>query len=365
MKIDIKKDFDTINWKFLIHVLTCFGFSKVFCDWITNILKSAKISIHINGKAVGFFNCTRGVRQGDPLSPILFCLAEEVISRGLSTLVREGRLTQTNATKNHYFPSHCLYADDILIFCKGTQSNIRNIMHLFELYGQYSGQLVNVHKSRFYSGALSMSRIHTLTSITGFNHGQLPFMYLGILLFKGKPKAVHLRPIVDKIKQKLSTWKGMLLTIMGRVQLINAVISCMFTYSFHIYQWPSSLLIEVAKCMRNFIWSGNIEDRKICTVAWNSMCKSRDEGGLSVRDPAKINQAALMLLTWQLWNSTEQWAYICRQRFLRNGSPKSNYLTSSIWPGLKKHTHMVLEHSIWSIGNGERIYFWTDRWVDR
>jgi len=54
LKIDIRKAFDTLNWKFLIHVLQCFGFNNVFCEWIVTILHSAKLSISINGKAVGF-----------------------------------------------------------------------------------------------------------------------------------------------------------------------------------------------------------------------------------------------------------------------------------------------------------------------
>lgn len=73
-------------------------------------------------------------------------------------------------------------------------------MKLFELYGQYSGQVVNVFKSKFYFGALSLSRAQTITSITSFSHGTIPFNYLGVLLFIGKPKVSYLRHIVDKFK---------------------------------------------------------------------------------------------------------------------------------------------------------------------
>ena len=363
MKIDVRKAFDTVNWQFLIHVLRRFGFTDLFCNWILSILHSAKLSVSVNGKSVGFFSCTRGVRQGNPLSPLLFCIAEEVISRGIEALVLEGKVSQIRASRNLYVPSHCLYADDILIFCKGTLANVKNIMHLFELYGQYSGQLVNARKSKFYSTTISLSRAHTIASITGFSHGNLPFTYLGFLLFKGKPKTIHLRHIVDRIHHKLSAWKGRLLTIMGRVQLINAVISSMFTYSFQVYKWPPSLLHEVAKSMRNFLWSGNCDQRKVCTVAWSKVCKPRAEGGLSVKDPIKVNQASLILLAWKLLSSDEQWAIICRHRYLRDGKPKSHYITSSVWPGLKQHVQFVIDHSQWSVGNGKDINFWNDRWL--
>lgn len=139
LKIDIKKVLDTINWKFLLHVLRWFGFNTCFCNRIETILQSAKLSISVNGKATGFFSCTRGVRQGDPLSLLIFCLAEEVISRGLMALVLDGKISQMNACRGTLVPSHCLYADDILIFCKGTLSNIRHIMALFAKHGEYSG----------------------------------------------------------------------------------------------------------------------------------------------------------------------------------------------------------------------------------
>lgn len=169
---------------------------------------------------------------------------------------------------------------------------------------------------------------------------------------------------MDKINFKLCAWKGRFLTIMGRVQLINVVISSMLTYSFHVYKWPPSLLNDIAKSMRNFIWSGNWEQRKLCTVAWSTICKPRAEGGLSVRNPAEVNQASLIFLTWKLLTSEEQWAQLCRKRFLKNGKQKVHYITSSVWPGMKQYVQFVIAHSSWSVGNGHNIHFWTDRWLD-
>lgn len=90
LKFDIKKAFDTIDWSFLLNVLKAFGFGDQFCSWIEVILKSAKVSFFVNGKPVGFLSCKRGVRQGDPLSPLLFYLAKEVLRRGISALVSSG-----------------------------------------------------------------------------------------------------------------------------------------------------------------------------------------------------------------------------------------------------------------------------------
>jgi len=138
----------------------------------------------------------------------------------------------------------------------------------------------------------------------------------------------------------------------------------MLTYSFHIYKWPASLLSEIAKLMRNFIWSGSCSQQKICTVSWSKVCQSKDTGGLAVRDPAQVNIASLLLLAWQLITSNEQWAHICRARFLNNYTPKSNYITSSVWPRLKSNIQYIFDHAVWSVGDGRNIRFWTDKWLN-
>lgn len=81
LKVDMEKVFDTIDWSFLLKVLKTFGFNELLCSWIKTIMESAKMSIAINGILHGYFSCSRGVREGDPLSPLLFFLVEEVLSR--------------------------------------------------------------------------------------------------------------------------------------------------------------------------------------------------------------------------------------------------------------------------------------------
>ena len=195
LKIDVTKVFDTLNWNFLLHVLKCFGFNQIFCKWISTILHSSTMSISINGTQNGYFKCPRGVRQGDSLSLILFCLAEEVLSRGIPKLVDEGNLSLMKATRHIQFPSHCFYADDLMVYCKGRMSNLQALKELFTRYASCSGQIINLRKSSIFHGGISPNRLHDIVDLLGFSIGSLPFSYLGAPIFKGKPKTIFFSTI--------------------------------------------------------------------------------------------------------------------------------------------------------------------------
>ena len=212
LKIDITKAFDTLEWPFLLQVLRNFGFNTTFCNWIKVILKSVFLSILINGESDGYFNCTRGVRQGDPLSPLLFCIIEDVLDKNLSKLVEEGSLNLIKGTRSCSVPSRSFYADDLMIFCKGNIPGLKDLKDLFDRYALASGQIINNGKSTIFSAPITQARLNHIVSILNFNIGSMPFNYLVVPIFKGKPKSCHLQPIVDRIKLKLSNWKASLLT---------------------------------------------------------------------------------------------------------------------------------------------------------
>jgi hypothetical protein len=336
LKIDISKAFDTLEWSFLLNVLRQFGFNEKFCNWILVILKYAFLSISINGKAHGYFNCTRGVRQGDPLSPLLFCLAEDVLSRSISKLVSDGKLDLIKGTRNHRVPSHTFYADDLMIFCKGKLSGLNALTSLFESYASESGQKINNSKSTIFSGSITPGRLHLIVQLLNFKIGSVPFNYLGVPIFKGKPKTSYLQPIADKIKLKLSAWKASLLTMAGRVQLVKAVIQSMMIYSITLYSWPVSLINEVERNIRNFIWSGDPDKRKLVTVAWKKICRPIAQGGLNIRSLSSLNKASNLKLCWTLLNSQCFWAKLLRDRVIRGRKIIQHHISSSIWSSIRQ-----------------------------
>ncbi|XP_058770393.1 uncharacterized protein LOC131644024 [Vicia villosa] len=362
IKVDVAKAFDTLNWEFLINVLKAFGFDEKFCKWINVILHSAVISVSINGSLAGFFSCTRGVRQRDPLSPLLFCLAEDVLSRGLSKLVENKKVRQIKATRDSFVPSHVLYADDIMVFCKGDKGSIEALINLFQRYAVVLGQRVNPSKSTIFAGSLPIQRHLHIASCLGFNTGQVPFTYLGAPIFRGRPKPIHFQGIADRIRNKLSAWKASLLSMAGRLVLVKSVIQSMLLHTMLIYSWPSSVLKNIHKWSRNFIWSGESDSRKLVTVAWDKCCRPYDEGGLGIRSLVTLNEAANLKQCWDLVSSQEQWASLLRARVMRDNKPISYHIFSSLWSSMRASWAEVSSNSGWLIGNGKNFKFWSDFW---
>lgn len=199
-------------------------------------MKSAKLSFLVNGHPIGFFSCKGGggggVRQRDLLSPILFCILEDVLSRSISLLVEEGNLKPMAGPRETQTPSHVMFADDIMVFYRASKQNLNNLMDIFKTYGDISGQMLSLNKCKFYIGSMSARRIKSIKVLLGFSVGSLPFFYLGVPIFKGKPRRIYLQPITDRIKVKLSAWKGSLLSTMGKVQLVNQLFKEFLSIAF-------------------------------------------------------------------------------------------------------------------------------------
>ena len=114
-KLDIEKAYNHVNWEFLLYLLRRSGFSQKWCDWIGFCISTVHFSILINGCPQGFFASSRGLRQGDPLSPLLFVLIMEALSRLMVRAIHERYLfgfLVGLAGDNPLMVSHLLFAND-------------------------------------------------------------------------------------------------------------------------------------------------------------------------------------------------------------------------------------------------------------
>ncbi|XP_057800164.1 uncharacterized protein LOC131015756 [Salvia miltiorrhiza] len=364
-KIDISKTFDTLRWDFLFKVLKVSGYDEKFICWIGVLLHSARLSILYNGQSHGYFPCSRGVRQGDPLSPILFAIAEEVLGALFSNCVASRHLVPMTMKRGSIFPTHLLYADDILVFCKASTGNATTIQNILSFYGSLSGQSYNAAKSYVYfSDKVPNHLRRAVGRIMDFKKGALPFTYLGVPLFVGRVHANVLRPIHDKIVNKFSRWKGMKLSMAGRVCLVKSVIQSSLTHSMMIYRWPRSLLKDLdAKC-RNFIWTGDASKRPSHTVAWARVCAIKEEGGLGIRSFSMMNKCFLMKRAWNIIKGRGFGYDLMRDRYLKTfGQVKGVAAPSSIWLGVRSEIPQLVSDSYCYIGTGELTSFWNDDWL--
>lgn len=165
-KVGHGKSYDRIEWDFLWETLKAFGFSPTWILWIKECVSKVSYSIKVNGQPTPWFRPTRGLRQGDSLSPYLFILFMEVVIHNitLQSHSRESGIGFKLLPRTATIPS-LMFADDKLLFCKANSLACSNQKSILDDFCNLSVQLVNFHKSAiFLSKKVSPSRKASLAS---------------------------------------------------------------------------------------------------------------------------------------------------------------------------------------------------------
>lgn len=169
LQLDMSKAFDRVNWSYLLKVLVAYGFSDKWLALIFNCISSNFFSISFSGNTFGYFRSSRGLRQGDPISPLLIILSEEPFSRDLSKLYSIGALKPYTMPKDCQVISHLLYADYVLLFANGEKRNLKKLLNFIKLYENAFRHKLNFAKSKFYvHHSVSDTRKSMMAHVTGF-----------------------------------------------------------------------------------------------------------------------------------------------------------------------------------------------------
>lgn len=138
-KLDMAKAYDRVSWSFLMKVLDKMGFNKLVTDKIWRLVANNWYSVLINGQYYGLFHSTRGVKQGDPLSPSLFIMTVEVLSRALNNLNSLPGFKGFGLPKWSERTTHLAYTDDTIVFDSADSYSLRMIMKTLNEYEKQSG----------------------------------------------------------------------------------------------------------------------------------------------------------------------------------------------------------------------------------
>lgn len=239
IKTDMSKAYDRIEWRFLEEVLRRLGFREVWINWVMECVTTVTYSFLINGAPQGKVTPSRGLRQGDPLSPYLFILCTEVLSGLCLNAQQNGRLRGLQVAQRSPYVNHLLFADDTMIFCKTNERNCRELRDILRRYELSSGQCINQSKSTItFSAKTPEIIIDRVKASLGINQQGGMGKYLGLPETFGRSKKDVFTGMVDKIRQKAQSWTTKFLSGAGKHVMLQSVLTSLPTYSMFDFQDP-------------------------------------------------------------------------------------------------------------------------------
>ncbi|KAL0004665.1 hypothetical protein SO802_012226 [Lithocarpus litseifolius] len=367
LKLDISKAYDRLEWVFLKKVMERMGFHSRWVGWIMECVQSVTYSVLINGVPTETIIPSRGIRQGDPLSPYLFLLCSEGFCGLLDQAVAEKSIEGFSLCKYGPKISHLLFADDSLLFCRARVEDVTKILEILGKYEKASGQKLNANKTTiFFGGNVRDSAKLQVQSLLGVLEIKEYEKYLGLPAVVGRHKIASFNYIKDRVWGKLQGWKGKLLSQAGKEVLLKAVVQAIPTFAMSCFRLPVGLCQDIEMLVRKFWWGQWGERRKIHWSKWEVLCKPKEEGGLGFKDLCKFNEALLAKQVWKLVHDKQSLFYkVFKAKYFPHGSIFEATVSSGsfAWQSIMKSRHLIEAGARWRVGDGQQVRIFIDKWL--
>ncbi len=294
--IDQSKAYDRVEWKWVKKCLEKFNFGERFIKWIMMLYQSAKSTILTNGHMTEKISLTRGLRQGSPLSALLYILQAEPFAE---TIRKSNKITGIKIDGEEIRIT--AYADDTQIYISDKKSKTEMDI-ILETYSRASGAKINTTKTE---GLL----IHDMEEIDGIKWSKGPIKALGVPQGQTENLSQFWNKILQKVKKKLDLWKRRDLTLQGRVHIIQTSGISNITYAAGLKTVPDKIVKDINTELWKFLWKDKMEavKREICM-------HSIVNGGIGMPDIKKvIKTRQIMMIRRIVSDEDELWKILPRK----------------------------------------------------
>ncbi|RVX03217.1 LINE-1 reverse transcriptase-like [Vitis vinifera] len=321
-KLDVEKAYDSINWQFLMKVMQKMGFGSKWLGWIWSCISTSKHSILVNGVPAGFFPSSKGLRQGDPLSPYLFVMGMEVLSALIRRAVVGGFLCGCSiggGRRPTVNISHLLFADDTVVFCEAKKEHLLHLSWILFWFEAASGLRINLAKSEVIPVG-EVEEVEMMAAELGCRVGSLPTVYLGLPLGAPNKASSVWDGVEERLRRRLALWKRQYISKGGRITLIKSTLASMPMYQMSLFRLPKLVARRLEKLQRDFLWGGGNQERKVHLVKWEVVCADKEKGGLGVRKLAILNKVLLGKWIWRFACDKENlWKQVLLAKYGQEG----------------------------------------------
>jgi hypothetical protein len=367
LKLDYEKTYDRVDIDFLLEILQARNFNGTWIGWIRKIITGGSVGVNLNGEESAFFKTGKGLRQGDPISPMLFNLVGDVLIRMLPKAAEQGLVKGllTNFRKEGVISLQ--YADDTIIFSSCEDEHLKNLKCCLMWFEQLSGMRINYHKSEIVPlniGEEISKRVSRLFTCPLRN---FPIKYLGVPLSLEKLKREDIQPLVDKILKRVARWRGKLLSQAARLTLVKTCLASIPIYLLSFIKFPKWAIKILNSHMANCLWDDSDGNHKYHLVNWDVVSLHKDFGGLGIPSLRDLNIS--LLGSWirryqadngKLWKEVIDFKYNTSKPniFYTKDNKASQFFKSFMWAA--KAAKMGYR---WKVGDGRKIKFWEDNWL--
>ncbi|KAJ4750854.1 RNA-directed DNA polymerase (reverse transcriptase)-related family protein [Rhynchospora pubera] len=369
LKADVNKAFDKLEWSFLQMAMEYLNIPTKIITLIVSSYCRARVTININGKGNEFINPTRGLRQGCPMSPYVFIIAMEVLSRMIKGAISGEMLRGIQVAHTSPVVTHAIYADDLILMGDAREVEVQLLYSLLQTFANASGLHINPYKSKlWFSRNCNQQIVNRIKEMWGVEDVNGEEKYLGVMLNEKGDIRSNGKLLLEKLKAKLSGWKSHMLSHAGRLVLIKSVLMSMPVYTMSLEMIPKRITKEMNSVMAKFFWGKIGQDRYLSMIGWKKVCKPFDCGGLGVKDMQKFGEALFLKVVWSLMADDDKiWVKICKSKYyptIDYWGVKNSNACSRMWRQVLKMRNFFTGQVNWQIANGRTVQDLSQPWYN-